>query len=57
MVAPWYLLIIVPIVASFENAFLLTNAMVNAGCDMRSQEKIGRGNNTVIYYIQTHIQI
>ncbi|KAI7856671.1 hypothetical protein BDC45DRAFT_503331 [Circinella umbellata] len=47
MVTPWYILIIVPIVASLENTFLLTNAMVNAGCDMRSQEKIGRGLESV----------
>ncbi|KAI9275775.1 hypothetical protein BDA99DRAFT_496435 [Phascolomyces articulosus] len=47
MVTPWYLLILVPMVASIENTFLLTNAMVNAGCDMRTPEKIGRGLESV----------
>ncbi|KAI9494157.1 hypothetical protein BDB00DRAFT_928441 [Zychaea mexicana] len=48
MVTPWYLLILVSAVASLENTFLLTNAVVNAGCDMQIREKIGRGLESVM---------
>lgn len=40
---PTWLLLLVPIVASFENVFLLTNAVLSAGCDMPTKEKMGRG--------------
>ena len=42
-VAPWYLLLVVPAMASIENMLLLTEAVLSAGCDMQIKEKIGRG--------------
>ena len=41
---PWYLYPLVSNVATLENSFLLTNAVVNAGCDMQVKEKVSRGN-------------
>ena len=43
---PWYLYPLVSNVATLENSFLLTNAVVNAGCDMQVKEKVSRGNIT-----------
>lgn len=40
---PWYLLLISVNIASLENVFLLTNAVLNAGCDMIVIEKVSRG--------------
>ncbi|KAI9312283.1 hypothetical protein BX666DRAFT_1990376 [Dichotomocladium elegans] len=44
---PWYLLSLVPVVASAENQLLLANAVVHAGCDMSVREKAGRGFQSV----------
>ncbi|KAI9317971.1 sterol-sensing domain of SREBP cleavage-activation-domain-containing protein [Dichotomocladium elegans] len=44
---PWYLFPLVANVASLENLFLLTNAVINAGCDMQVKEKVGRGLQSV----------
>lgn len=41
---PWYLLLVVPFACTLENALLLTDAVVSAGCDMHVKEKLGRGN-------------
>lgn len=40
---PWYLFPLVANVATLENVLLLTNAVLNAGCDMQVKEKVGRG--------------
>lgn len=40
---PWYLLLLVVNIGCLENIFLLTNAVLNAGCDMIVKEKISRG--------------
>lgn len=40
---PWHLLLISINVASLENVFLLTNAVLYAGCDMIVIEKVSRG--------------
>lgn len=45
---PWYLKIVVPIVGCIENVFVLSNAVLSAGCDMQIKEKIGRGKNKQI---------
>lgn len=42
-IAPLYLLLVVPTMASIENMLLLTEAVLSAGCDMQIKEKIGRG--------------
>jgi predicted RND superfamily exporter protein len=42
-VVPWYLYPIVCGVASLENVFLLTSAVLYSGCDMQVKEKIARG--------------
>ncbi|KAG2237230.1 hypothetical protein INT48_006634 [Thamnidium elegans] len=44
---PWYLLLISVNIASLENVFLLTNAVLNAGCDMIVIEKVSRGLQSV----------
>ncbi|KAG2197938.1 hypothetical protein INT47_002965 [Mucor saturninus] len=44
---PWYLLLISVNVASLENVFLLTNAVLYAGCDMIVIEKVSRGLQSV----------
>ncbi|KAI7848167.1 sterol-sensing domain of SREBP cleavage-activation-domain-containing protein [Circinella umbellata] len=44
---PWYLYPLVSNVATLENSFLLTNAVVNAGCDMQVKEKVSRGLQSV----------
>ncbi|KAI9484324.1 sterol-sensing domain of SREBP cleavage-activation-domain-containing protein [Zychaea mexicana] len=44
---PWYLFPLVSNVATLENSFLLTNAIVNAGCDMQVKEKVSRGLQSV----------
>ncbi|KAJ2964799.1 hypothetical protein NQZ79_g308 [Umbelopsis isabellina] len=41
--APWYMISLVVIVATIENVFVVTNAMLHAGCDMQIKEKVGRG--------------
>ncbi|KAG2183266.1 hypothetical protein INT43_006270 [Umbelopsis isabellina] len=41
--APWYMISLVVIVATIENVFVFTNAMLHAGCDMQIKEKVGRG--------------
>ncbi|KAL7319604.1 hypothetical protein PS15m_002727 [Mucor circinelloides] len=44
---PWYLLLLVVNIGCLENIFLLTNAVLNAGCDMIVKEKISRGLQSV----------
>ncbi|KAI8391181.1 uncharacterized protein BYT42DRAFT_555932 [Radiomyces spectabilis] len=44
---PWYLLPVVACVATLENVFLLTNAVLDAGCDMHVKEKVARGMQSV----------
>ncbi|KAI8150204.1 sterol-sensing domain of SREBP cleavage-activation-domain-containing protein [Fennellomyces sp. T-0311] len=44
---PWYLFPLVSNVATLENSCLLTNAVVNAGCDMQVKEKVSRGLQSV----------
>ncbi|KAI7901985.1 uncharacterized protein BX663DRAFT_543886 [Cokeromyces recurvatus] len=44
---PWYLLLLVINIGSLENIFLLTNAVIDAGCDMIVKEKINRGLQNV----------
>ncbi|CAO3697643.1 unnamed protein product [Rhizopus stolonifer] len=44
---PWTLLLLVVNIACLENIFLLTNAVLNAGCDMIVKEKISRGLQSV----------
>lgn len=44
---PWYLLLISVNVASLENVFLLTNAVLYAGCDMIVIEKVSRGKKEI----------
>lgn len=44
---PWYLLLLVINIGSLENIFLLTNAVLDAGCDMIVTEKISRGKATL----------
>jgi predicted RND superfamily exporter protein len=39
---PWYLYPIICGVASLENIFLMTNAVLYSGCDMQVKEKIAR---------------
>ncbi|KAI8332927.1 hypothetical protein BC941DRAFT_516682 [Chlamydoabsidia padenii] len=41
-VVPWYLYFIICGVASLENIFLMTNAVLYSGCDMQVKEKIAR---------------
>lgn len=43
--APWPLLLLAVNIGSLENIFLLTNAVLNAGCDMIVKEKISRGKS------------
>ncbi|KAI8638930.1 hypothetical protein BD408DRAFT_446431 [Parasitella parasitica] len=45
--APWYLLLLVVNIGCLENIFLLTNAVLYAGCDMIVTEKISRGLQSV----------
>lgn len=45
---PWALLLLVVNIACLENIFLLTNAVLNAGCDMIVKEKISRGRRTTV---------
>ncbi|KAI8876885.1 WD40 repeat-like protein [Backusella circina FSU 941] len=45
--APWFLLLFTVNVASLENVFLLTHAVLYAGCDMIVVEKISRGLQSV----------
>lgn len=40
---PLYMIPLVVIVATIENVFILTNAMLHSGCDMPIKEKVGRG--------------
>ncbi|GAN05704.1 hypothetical protein MAM1_0099c05178 [Mucor ambiguus] len=44
---PWYLLLLVVNIGCLENIFLLTNAVLYAGCDMVVKEKISRGLQSV----------
>lgn len=44
---PWYLLLLSVNVGSLENVFLLTNAVLHAGCDMIVKEKVSRGLQSV----------
>ncbi|OBZ88562.1 hypothetical protein A0J61_03386 [Choanephora cucurbitarum] len=44
---PWYLLLVVVNIGCLENIFLLTNAVLYAGCDMEVIEKISRGLQSV----------
>ncbi|CAO3628174.1 unnamed protein product [Mucor fragilis] len=44
---PWYLLLLVVNIGCLENVFLLTNAVLYAGCDMIVKEKISRGLQSV----------
>ncbi|ORX54057.1 hypothetical protein DM01DRAFT_1407570 [Hesseltinella vesiculosa] len=44
---PCYLCILVPAIASLENVFLLTNAVLDAGCDMQVKQKVSRGLQSV----------
>ncbi|KAI9307065.1 sterol-sensing domain of SREBP cleavage-activation-domain-containing protein [Cunninghamella echinulata] len=44
---PWYLYPLICGVASLENIFLLTQAVLYSGCDMRVTEKIARGLQSV----------
>lgn len=44
---PWYLLLLVVNIGCLENIFLLTNAVLYAGCDMIVKEKISRGLQSV----------
>ncbi|KAI8576718.1 hypothetical protein K450DRAFT_255810 [Umbelopsis ramanniana AG] len=40
---PLYIIPLVVIVATIENVFVVTNAMLHSGCDMPIKEKVGRG--------------
>jgi hypothetical protein len=40
---PWYMIPLVVIVATIENVFIVTNAVLHSGCDMQIKEKVGRG--------------
>ncbi|KAH8555304.1 hypothetical protein BGW37DRAFT_476634 [Umbelopsis sp. PMI_123] len=40
---PIYMIPLVVIVATIENVFIVTNAMLHSGCDMTIKEKVGRG--------------
>ncbi|KAI8086590.1 uncharacterized protein BX664DRAFT_336249 [Halteromyces radiatus] len=44
---PWYLCFIICGVASLENIFLITTAVLDAGCDMQVKEKIARGLQSI----------
>ena len=44
----WPLLLLTVNIACLENVFLLTNAVLDAGCDMIVKEKISRGLYTYI---------
>ncbi|KAI8373747.1 hypothetical protein BD560DRAFT_423113 [Blakeslea trispora] len=44
---PWYLLLVIVNIGCLENIFLLTNAVLYAGCDMEVNEKISRGLQSV----------
>ncbi|KAI8977490.1 hypothetical protein BDF20DRAFT_958722, partial [Mycotypha africana] len=44
---PWYLLLLIVNIACLENIILLTNAVLDAGCDMIVVEKISRGLQSV----------
>ncbi|KAI9033619.1 hypothetical protein CLU79DRAFT_724609 [Phycomyces nitens] len=46
-VVPWYLCWLVVHVATLENAFLMANAVLSAGCDMQVKEKVCRGIQSV----------
>ncbi|CAO3589846.1 unnamed protein product [Absidia cylindrospora] len=46
-VVPWYLFPIVCGVASLENVFLMTSAVLYSGCDMQVKEKIARGLQSI----------
>ncbi|KAI9282640.1 hypothetical protein BY458DRAFT_409080, partial [Sporodiniella umbellata] len=43
----WLLLVLVINIACLENIYLLTNAVMNAGCDMIVKEKISKGLQSV----------
>jgi hypothetical protein len=47
--APWFLLLFTVNVASLENVFLLTHAILYAGCDMIVVEKISRGKKKAFH--------
>ncbi|KAG2187385.1 hypothetical protein INT44_005071 [Umbelopsis vinacea] len=40
---PFYIIPLVIIIATIENVFVVTNAMLHSGCDMPIKEKVGRG--------------
>lgn len=46
---PWYLLLLSVNIGSLENVFLLTNAVLYAGCDMIVKEKVSRGMRVYLF--------